>query len=81
MAKVSFHDTSGRPLRGAVVAITGAPDEMTDLGYVTDDAGAIQFEPPAEGEYLFSLTGPDGGALRARTMLSDGEAEVTATAT
>lgn len=69
MTKVYFRDREGNPLAGAVVAITAAPGEMTDIGYVTDDEGGIALTISAPGSYGFTLTGPDGGQLIASTQL------------
>lgn len=79
MTKIQFVDRDGRPVAGAVVAITSAPGEMTDIGYVTDDEGGIALALPVAGRYGFTLTGPDGGRLTASTRLEpDGDARITA---
>ena len=66
-------------MAGAVVAITTAPAELPDIGYVTDDQGAIALSLPAPGSYGFVLTGADGGRLIAsKTLQPEGEAAVTA---
>lgn len=79
MTKIHFVDREGKPLAGAVVAVTSAPGEMTDIGYVTDDEGAIALTVPMPGSYGFTLTGADGSRLIASTQLqSDGQARVTA---
>jgi uncharacterized surface anchored protein len=79
MTRIFFRDRNGSPLAGAVVAITTAPGEMTDLGYVTDDQGSIALTLPAPGSYGFTLTGPDGDLLIASKELQQ-EGDFTATA-
>jgi hypothetical protein len=79
MVKIMFRDRSGRPVVGAVVAITTAPAEMNDIGYVTDDQGAIALTIPAPGSYGFTLTRANGGRMIASKRLA-AEDEVTVTA-
>lgn len=79
MTRLFFRDRSGQPLVDAVVAITTAPAEMNDLGYVTDDQGAIALTVPAPGSYGFTLTRADGATLIASKQLTGaGDAELTA---
>jgi uncharacterized cupredoxin-like copper-binding protein len=79
MTRIHFLDHKGKPVAGAVVAITSAPGEMTDIGYVTDDEGGIALTIPIPGSYGFTLTSADGGRLIASTQLQpEGEANVTA---
>ncbi|MBS0504504.1 MAG: hypothetical protein JSS55_12050 [Proteobacteria bacterium] len=79
MTRIVFQDRDGRPLAGAVVAITTAPAEMNDIGYVTGDDGAIALTIPLPGSYGFTLTGADGGRLIASKQLQpEGDATVTA---
>lgn len=79
MNRILFRDREGRPVAGAVVAITSSPAEMTDIGYVTDDEGGIALTLPAPGSYGFTLTDASGGRLIASTSLqAGGEASVTA---
>ncbi len=79
MAKVHFHDRAGKPVVGAIVAITSAPAEITDIGYVTDDDGAISVSVPAPGTYGFILTAADGGRLTANAQLTpEGAARLVA---
>ena len=79
MTRIQFRDPSGVPVAGAVVSITSAPAEMTDIGYITDDDGGIAVTIPASGSYGFTLTGADGGRLIASSQLPvDGEVKVTA---
>lgn len=79
MTRIVFRDPNGRALAGAVVAITSAPGEMTDIGYVTDADGAIALTVPTPGSYGFTLTGDDGRQSIASTSLQpDGETHVTA---
>jgi uncharacterized surface anchored protein len=79
MVRIVFRDRNERPVAGAVVAITTAPAEMTDIGYVTDDQGAIALSIPAPGSYGFTLTRANGGRMIASKRLST-EGEVTVTA-
>lgn len=79
MTKLFFRDGHGRPVAGAVVAITTAPAEMTDLGYVTGDDGSIALTLPVSGSYGFTLTSADGAMLIASKQLqTDGEFDLTA---
>lgn len=79
MTKLFFRDRSGQPLVDAVVAITTSPAEMNDLGYVTDDQGAIALSIPEAGSYGFTLTRSDGATLIASKQLSgEGDVELTA---
>jgi hypothetical protein len=79
MLRIVFRDRNGKPVAGAVVAITTAPAELPDIGYVTDDQGAIALTIPAPGSYGFVLTGADGGRLIAsKTLPPEGEVDVTA---
>lgn len=79
MSRISFRDRDGRPLAGAVVAITAAPGETTDIGYVTDGDGAITVGAPAPGRYGFTLTHADGGRFDGSADLHpERDAEVTA---
>jgi hypothetical protein len=79
MVRIVFRDRNERPVAGAVVAITTAPAEMTDIGYVTDDQGAIALSIPAPGSYGFTLTRANGGRMIASKRLA-AEDEVTVTA-
>jgi hypothetical protein len=79
MTRISFRDSQGRPLADAVVAITAAPSEMTDLGYVTDDQGGIALTISVAGTYGFTLTSPGGDRLRFSCELPR-EGKVTAVA-
>lgn len=77
--KIIFRDRSGAPVVGAVVAITTAPAEMTDIGYVTDEQGAIALTIPAPGSYGFTLTRANGGRMIAsRRLQGEGDVAVTA---
>lgn len=79
MTRLVFRYRDGRPVADAVVAITTAPAEMTDLGYVTGDDGSISLTLPAAGSYGFTLTAPNGGTLIASKQLSgEGTVELTA---
>lgn len=79
MSKVIFRDAEGRPIAGAAVAITSAPGETTDIGYITDDTGAIVLGAPASGSYGFVLSHSEGGQFQATADLDPGrDAEVTA---
>ena len=79
MTRIIFRDRSGAPVAGAVVAITTAPAEMADIGYVTDDQGAIALTIPAPGSYGFVLTRDNGGRMIAsKRLAAEGEVEVTA---
>lgn len=79
MTRIVFRDASGSPVAGAVIAVTTAPGEMTDLGYVTGDDGAITLTLPEAGSYGFTLTSADGGMMMASKQLGvDGDFEVTA---
>lgn len=72
MTTIFFRHPDGAPVAGAVVAITSAPGEMTDLGYVTDDDGSIAVSIPASGYYGFTLTAADGKTLVAGNDLLSG---------
>lgn len=78
MTTITFHDSAGRPVDGATVAITAPPGEVTDLGYITDETGAIALPVPTPGTYRFALSGADGRRLTATVALTgEGEASVT----
>jgi hypothetical protein len=72
MTRIEFRDSAGRPVAGAVVAITAAPADMIDLGYITDDQGSIALTLPAGGEYCFTLTDAAGLRLSGGGVLQDG---------
>jgi hypothetical protein len=82
MTIVRFHDRGGQPVVGAVVVITAAPDEQADLGYVTDEEGAISLSIAMPGTYGFLLTDALGSQLTAHAELSpDADASVRAQGT
>lgn len=79
MTRIFFQDENGRPLAGAVLAITAAPAEMTDLGYITDDQGSVALTLPIAGTYGFALTDAAGERISAKGELPvTGEARLTA---
>lgn len=79
MIRIFFQDENGRPLAGAVVAITAAPAEMTDIGYITDDQGSVALTLPMSGTYRFALTDAAGERTSAKGQLPvSGEARFTA---
>lgn len=79
MTRLVFRDPDGRPVAGAVVSITVAPGEVTDLGYVTDDGGGIAIPFDAAGRYGFTLTRSDGERLTAQGEVQPGsDAEIAA---
>ena len=81
MTKVLFQDKDGKAVADAVVVITSAPEELPDLGFVTDEVGAISLMVSTAGNYGFMLTDALGGQLTAHTqLLPEGEASVTALA-
>lgn len=79
MTRLVFRDQEGRPVAGAVVSITAAPGEVTDLGYITDDGGGIAIPFDAAGQYGFALTRSDGARLTAEGEVRPGsDAEIAA---
>ena len=69
MIRLRFVDGDGGPIRDAVLAITESPGEMTDLGYVTDEQGAIALTLDQPGAYGFTLTDATGQVRHARGVL------------
>lgn len=50
-------DPSGRPVAGAVVALTAAPAPVPDIAALTDGGGRFSLEVPVPGDYRVSIRG------------------------
>jgi hypothetical protein len=56
MTTIHYVDAQNQPLVDAVVGISSAPHEVTDIGMVTDGNGDISIDVAAAGEYVFSVS-------------------------
>lgn len=68
-------DSSGRPVAGAVVAMTAAPAPVPDIAAVTDATGRFTLTAAGAGDHLLVVR--SGGASVAVEVAVDGDTEVT----
>lgn len=79
MTTIRFRDADGVPLADAIVVVTAAPGEMTDIGYVTAGDGTLALTVTEPGDYAFVVTAANGRPRHATAHLTpDGEIDVTA---
>lgn len=79
MVGVSFRDSAGRPMAGAVISIASAPGEVHDLAMVADDWGEIVISAPLAGDYRF-LVSHVGTTFHATAHIAPGQEQLTVTA-
>ncbi|MUM18324.1 carboxypeptidase regulatory-like domain-containing protein [Mycobacterium sp. CBMA271] len=78
MVGVSFRDSAGRPMAGAVISIASAPSEVHDPAMVADDWGEIVISAPLAGDYRF-LVSHVGRTFHATAHITPGQEQLTVT--
>lgn len=79
MVGVSFRDSAGRPMAGAVISIDAAPGEVHDIAMVADDWGEVVISAPVAGDYRF-LVSYTGKTFHATAYIAEGQDQLTVTA-
>lgn len=79
MVGISFRDSAGRPMAGAVISIAAAPGEVHDIAMVADDWGEIVISAPLAGNYRF-LVSHTGKTFHATAHIAEGQDQLTVTA-
>ncbi|ALR13007.1 hypothetical protein BST43_02395 [Mycobacteroides saopaulense] len=79
MVGISFRDSAGRPMAGAVISIAAAPGEVHDIAMVADDWGEIVIAAPVAGDYRF-LVSYTGRTFHATAHIAKGQEQLTVTA-
>lgn len=76
-AKVQVHDTSGRPVAGAVVTVEDGTAPFPELAFVSNGDGRVSLALPA-GRFAIAVVDPDSGRRGSASVdTSSGSAIVT----
>jgi hypothetical protein len=67
----------GEPASGVVVSLTSAPVPVPDIAALTGEAGDFMLSAPVTGEYVVTISYPDGRQERRTVEVTEESAGVT----